>query len=169
MHVFESTMDGVDSSVPRVWAGELTFLRRAGSPVRFSPTGGGGMFFSKGALERFRTPIRCNRGKKQRHQQDFESKVCSRIRQNLIGERRVWHDFDNLLTFLERLARQEIFCFISGHLIGHFINYYYLSDIWTDEPIFYENVSYPPRILPCLLYTSPSPRDLSTSRMPSSA
>ena len=24
-------------------------------------------------------------------------------------------------------------------------------------------------ILPCLLYTSPSPRDLSTSRMPSSA
>ena len=25
------------------------------------------------------------------------------------------------------------------------------------------------RILPCLLYTSPSPRDLSTSRMPSSA
>ena len=25
------------------------------------------------------------------------------------------------------------------------------------------------RFLPCLLYTSPSPRDLSTSRMPSSA
>ena len=25
------------------------------------------------------------------------------------------------------------------------------------------------RVLPCLLYTSPSPRDLSTSRMPSSA
>ena len=24
-------------------------------------------------------------------------------------------------------------------------------------------------VLPCLLYTSPSPRDLSTSRMPSSA
>ena len=26
-----------------------------------------------------------------------------------------------------------------------------------------------PKIQPCLLYTSPSPRDLSTSRMPSSA
>ena len=26
-----------------------------------------------------------------------------------------------------------------------------------------------PRIMTCLLYTSPSPRDLSTSRMPSSA
>ena len=27
----------------------------------------------------------------------------------------------------------------------------------------------PPKTVPCLLYTSPSPRDLSTSRMPSSA
>ena len=27
----------------------------------------------------------------------------------------------------------------------------------------------PSKVLPCLLYTSPSPRDLSTSRMPSSA
>ena len=27
----------------------------------------------------------------------------------------------------------------------------------------------PPKANPCLLYTSPSPRDLSTSRMPSSA
>ena len=32
----------------------------------------------------------------------------------------------------------------------------------------YENVEKPERC-PCLLYTSPSPRDLSTSRMPSSA
>ena len=28
---------------------------------------------------------------------------------------------------------------------------------------------FPEDVLPCLLYTSPSPRDLSTSRMPSSA
>ena len=31
------------------------------------------------------------------------------------------------------------------------------------------NVDIDIRIYPCLLYTSPSPRDLSTSRMPSSA
>ena len=29
--------------------------------------------------------------------------------------------------------------------------------------------NHPPEVLGCLLYTSPSPRDLSTSRMPSSA
>ena len=34
---------------------------------------------------------------------------------------------------------------------------------------FISKLNYPKRFLPCLLYTSPSPRDLSTSRMPSSA
>ena len=42
-----------------------------------------------------------------------------------------------------------------------------------DEKIFieYMNLSlrYPPRFTHCLLYTSPSPRDWSLSRMPSSA
>ena len=32
-----------------------------------------------------------------------------------------------------------------------------------------ELLEYKPELLDCLLYTSPSPRDLSTSRMPSSA
>ena len=46
----------------------------------------------------------------------------------------------------------------------------------TDGHLHYENGSYPLNLvviggmhLTCLLYTSPSPRDLSTSRMPSSA
>ena len=34
-------------------------------------------------------------------------------------------------------------------------------EIWDDKSCIYNNI--------CLLYTSPSPRDLSTSRMPSSA
>eukprot|EP00829_Urostomides_striatus_P015744 TRINITY_DN5010_c0_g2_i3.p3 TRINITY_DN5010_c0_g2~~TRINITY_DN5010_c0_g2_i3.p3 ORF type:complete len:154 (+),score=60.71 TRINITY_DN5010_c0_g2_i3:109-570(+) len=32
-----------------------------------------------------------------------------------------------------------------------------------------DNIESDPDVIPCLLYTSPSPRDLSTSRMPSSA
>ena len=41
------------------------------------------------------------------------------------------------------------------------------QDDIKSEPIkHFENLSY---LIPCLLYTSPSPRDLSTSRMPSSA
>ena len=44
-----------------------------------------------------------------------------------------------------------------------FHGYRYLEVTGVDEPIPLENVK------GCLLYTSPSPRDLSTSRMPSSA
>ena len=40
-----------------------------------------------------------------------------------------------------------------------YVNYDYLSDIEETKKDFHT----------CLLYTSPSPRDLSTSRMPSSA
>ena len=39
---------------------------------------------------------------------------------------------------------------------------------WIDE-VLQIALQYAPEPLPCLLYTSPSPRDLSTSRMPSSA
>ena len=41
-------------------------------------------------------------------------------------------------------------------LTGHMANQYYQVDVGATS-------------IPCLLYTSPSPRDLSTSRMPSSA
>ena len=37
---------------------------------------------------------------------------------------------------------------------------------WGVVPIFWKQIDH---VEPCLLYTSPSPRDLSTSRMPSSA
>ena len=39
-------------------------------------------------------------------------------------------------------------------------------DIWDGTVDIHNNIIYPET---CLLYTSPSPRDLSTSRMPSSA
>ena len=39
-----------------------------------------------------------------------------------------------------------------------------VQDIFMTETAWFADI-----ILPCLLYTSPSPRDLSTSRMPSSA
>ena len=45
------------------------------------------------------------------------------------------------------------------------------SQIWnsTALPALHQTFRRSERINPCLLYTSPSPRDLSTSRMPSSA
>ena len=42
-------------------------------------------------------------------------------------------------------------------------------DTIKDDVVWWEAGAQPPQLLACLLYTSPSPRDLSTSRMPSSA
>ena len=51
--------------------------------------------------------------------------------------------------------------FIRNYPIGEKVNYY---------PEYLEKIDFETVILGyCLLYTSPSPRDLSTSRMPSSA
>ena len=44
------------------------------------------------------------------------------------------------------------------------MNIDYVSEVFDGEPL-----SITTQLLDCLLYTSPSPRDLSTSRMPSSA
>ena len=47
-------------------------------------------------------------------------------------------------------------------------NYYWMRDDSRDDPEVIEYLENENK-LACLLYTSPSPRDLSTSRMPSSA
>ena len=43
------------------------------------------------------------------------------------------------------------------------------SDFGLDQPAHIQYIKFLQGALSCLLYTSPSPRDLSTSRMPSSA
>ena len=56
-----------------------------------------------------------------------------------------------------------------GISMGSYWAYYELGwgGWWFWDPV--ENASFMPWLAGCLLYTSPSPRDLSTSRMPSSA
>ena len=49
------------------------------------------------------------------------------------------------------------------------VHYYYMRDVWVatgESPTVYRYIDW---LLTCLLYTSPSPRDLYRSRMPSSA
>ena len=62
------------------------------------------------------------------------------------------------------------------HVRGEEINFFKAGDAFIESnngaPHYVKNVGKKPAILHvgvCLLYTSPSPRDLSTSRMPSSA
>ena len=71
----------------------------------------------------------------------------------------------NYLVYLDRLAR-ELHEFAESHTRQSMI-------ISTHEQRAFDNTTHCPRcdvqFTSCLLYTSPSPRDLSTSRMPSSA
>ena len=55
--------------------------------------------------------------------------------------------------------------FIGSHFTDFQMGYVDMEVIVVDKLTYASNIDY----LPCLLYTSPSPRDLSTSRMPSSA
>ena len=76
----------------------------------------------------------------------------------------------------------QITLLTENRLVNHFIkeaidpDYAILEEITTGKQNWLEDLSNNPpdlliirRTLICLLYTSPSPRDLSTSRMPSSA
>ena len=66
---------------------------------------------------------------------------------------------------LEKLAYFFVIIGALSNIIDRLINSYVVDFIL----LHYENFYWPAFNLACLLYTSPSPRDLSTSRMPSSA
>ena len=59
---------------------------------------------------------------------------------------------------------------VAGLVTGiAFIHYMYMRDVWVttgDSPTVYRYIDW---LITCLLYTSPSPRDVEESRMPSSA
>ena len=59
---------------------------------------------------------------------------------------------------------------VAGLVTGiAFIHYMYMREVWVatgDSPTVYRYIDW---LITCLLYTSPSPRDISGSRMPSSA
>ena len=70
---------------------------------------------------------------------------------------RTWDDFDRIVDSLTHLESDETLLVQSGKPVGVFRTH-------EDAPrVLIANSNL------CLLYTSPSPRDLSTSRMPSSA
>ena len=65
------------------------------------------------------------------------------------------------VSFPDRSSKQE------PHKLD--LQYYSLFPIYVDYLLFFLAFFFNPSYCTCLLYTSPSPRDLSTSRMPSSA
>ena len=87
--------------------------------------------------------------------------INSSIRSNSIEElQEKNNNFEILATGSNRIPVPWFFCFDEGDLKSAEFNY---------EEDDGEKVSFKFQAPCCLLYTSPSPRDLSTSRMPSSA
>jgi hypothetical protein len=59
----------------------------------------------------------------------FTRRVCDRIRQNLIFEKELFRDGMALYEFIERVFHHHPNCFHSDWLVGHFIEYYFLSEL----------------------------------------
>jgi hypothetical protein len=120
-------MKGIDPTIPRVWAGCLTHLNS--KPNRFSPFGGAGTIWSQGAVERTIRPIHCNQTQilENTTQFPFESHICSRLKENVIMENSLWSDGMSISDLMYAMFNKRPNCFISDHLLGHFVNYYFLS------------------------------------------
>ena len=87
-----------------------------------------------------------------------------------------WVDAINDSTFVDTAPSVGIqYCGISwesAFLITQYQNYLFYKDLESVKEMYALNNQWMDKVArlhPCLLYTSPSPRDLSTSRMPSSA
>jgi hypothetical protein len=136
-------MKGVDPDIPRVWAGCLEHMTMNTRPNRFSPFGGAGTIWSRGAVERAIRPIVCSDKKNASMPSNnstitsFETQVCARIEQNLINERSLWQDGMSVSDFMFVVYNQRPNCFVSDNLLGHFVNYYYLGNPGLeDDPDF---------------------------------
>ena len=85
-------------------------------------------------------------------------------------------DVMNILMGQNNAATQYLHSNTNTALYGEFqpvitnsLDKYNALGYWADAVNTYNKIPFVDKINPCLLYTSPSPRDLSTSRMPSSA
>lgn len=120
---------------PTILAGCLNVLPREQEEVdRFSPFGGAGTVWSRGALERLLQPIHCQEGgsisgnKVPSSTRSFAKNVCERMKENLILERDLFEDGMYMFEFIERVYHRYPNCFHSDWLLGHFIHYYILSE-----------------------------------------
>ena len=92
------------------------------------------------------------------------SKQSSRVLEEVLKMFDLDKEFDVVIGREKILLREEQIKYVINLLQGNSKDYIFVGDSLSDIV-----ASARTGLLPCLLYTSPSPRDLSTSRMPSSA
>ena len=121
-----------------VYAGCLTVQKK--SPFfRFSPYGGAGTVWNKESIERILQPIHCNTtpenvsDAKREDLRHFIKKVCARVQENLIMEKTIFREGMRMFEFVEQVFHHAPNCFHSDWLVGHFVQYYHLSETtWED-------------------------------------
>jgi hypothetical protein len=148
--MFLQTIVRRDARIPIVFAGCLTILQHL-PYYRYSPYGGAGTFWSRGSIERLLQPIYCNGSTTNDQRPDlavFVQNVCKRIQENLILEQPLFEEGMRMFEFVEKVFHNHPNCFHSDWLVGHFVQYYYLSsEVWEDHggylhPLNDESVQY---------------------------
>ena len=103
------------------------------------------MIFSRGAMERFTRQLDCNNAIDTAD--EYLNLVCAQLYRNVIREKRSWENNSSLTDLIERISNRFFNCFISDHLVGHFVNYYLFAVAWEEEENF-NSIEYVPRIHP---------------------
>jgi hypothetical protein len=127
MDTLVNELQRYNSSLPRVWAGCLSLKSRF-EIYRFSPNGGAGTYFSKGAVQRLLTPLNC----KNADQSEYTQMICKRVLSNRFYELPFQEEGLSLAEHAFMYFNRWPNCFVSDWLVGHYANYFQLGDEWSE-------------------------------------
>lgn len=132
MVLIETFLLNIDPSIPLAEAPCL--FRYAQSRMFSYPWGGFGFILSRGAIENLVRPIYCN----STQSDDFEQNVCSRLKDDMIGEQRFFQDGMSISDLMGAQVRNNLFirfskenwayCLHGDWALGYFVNFYYIAN-----------------------------------------
>lgn len=128
-----SGLRDVGPTNPSVWAGCLHFLQR-NSQYRFSPHGGSGAIFNRGALQRLYHPIQCqsNTTRIDPHFGAFTQESCNTIKKNATGELDLFQEGMTVNELMVAKYNKLPSCFFADVLMGYFVEHFHISDQWSN-------------------------------------
>ena len=107
------------------------------------PWGGFGLIFNRASVKRLIMPIHCNdnahastfnhTSTNKNFITSYNEFVCSRIKQNLLGEEKLFKNGMSISDLAYAMSSRKYFCMHSDHLTSYLIHYYNLSDFTSDE------------------------------------
>lgn len=108
-----------------VWAGCLHFLQRLGM-YSYTPHGGSGAVFNRGALERLFRPINCRKWKRSSDYVTYKS--CETIKHSKMNEMALFRNGMTLNELMGERYNNFPSCVMADTLLGYFLQYYPITD-----------------------------------------